>query len=339
MPRAVGRVVFLVVVVIAMWSRVANAAPSSGGETLALESTSSSDAEGCPDRDVLRARVAERLGRDPFTAGEEARGKLRVAFARSDKRHWTAAIELLDAENKRVGGRSIAHEGATCEPLVGSVVLTIAVLLEDLAPVPPPSAPAPAPPPTAPAPPPTPTAEVVLTPDAAPARPPPPKTARFDVAAGVAGALGGAPSPSAGAELALGLDVGRWTFELGGRGYLPASSEGSVAVRARVVHARFAPCWGAFILSGCFVADVGSVSAEAVGPRVTDSRLEAQLYAAGGLGLLSRVFVVDDLLFVRASIDLLFAATRAGFDVGSARVWTVPVVSAAGALALGVRLP
>jgi hypothetical protein len=162
---------------------------------------------------------------------------------------------------------------------------------------------------------------------------------RFDVSAGGAAALGGAPSPSAGAELAFGLDVGRWTFELGGRAYLPASSGGPVAVRTRLVHSRVAPCWGALLLSGCVVVDVGGVSAEAVGPRVTDSRLEAQFYAAGGLGILSRVFVLDDLLFVRASIDLLFAATRAGFDVGTARIWTVPVVSAAGTVAVGVRLP
>jgi hypothetical protein len=330
MPRAVGRVAFLVVV-IALWSRVANAAPSADGETLTLESTSSNDAEGCPDAEVLRARVAERLGRDPFTAGDDGHGKLRVAFARRNKRHWTAAIELFDAENKRIGERSLAHEASTCEPLIGSVVLTIAVLLEDLAPPPPTAAPSPAPPPTA---------EISPPPDAAPARPTPsPRAARFDVSAGAAGSLGGAPSPSVGADFAIGLDVGRWSFELGGRGYLPASSDGPVAVRTRVVHARFAPCWGALVLSECLVADVGSVSAEAVGPRVLDSRLEAQFYAAGGLGFLSRVFVVDDLLFVRASIDLLFAATRAGFDVGPERVWTVPVVSAAGALALGVRLP
>jgi hypothetical protein len=121
--------------------------------------------------------------------------------------------------------------------------------------------------------------------------------------------------------------------------FFPASSDGDVGIRTRLVHGRLAPCYGWTVLAGCVVAAVGSVSGEAVGEGVASSRLTGQLYAAGGPGLLSRVFVLDDLVFVRASIDLLFAATRAGFDVGDRRVWTVPVVSGAGALALGVRLP
>lgn len=335
MSEVVRRAALLVSVVIAAWSRLASAAPARDfdASALAIEAEASKDAQGCADREVLRARIAERLGRDPFASGDEVHGKLRVAFARKDKRRWTAAIELFDANDERLGARSLSHEGATCEPLVGSVVLTIAVLLEDLTPAPAPTPPPP-PPPVAPA------AEPEPLPEAPPPPPPPaPRTTRFDAAIGAVGSLGGAPAPSAGGELELGVDVGRLRFELGGRAFLPASSEGDVAVRTRLVHARFAPCWGALLLSGCIVAAVGSVSAEAVGARVVASRLEAQLFAAGGVGLLSRAFFVDDLLFVRASVDVLFAATRVGFDVGTARVWTVPVVAGAGALALGVRLP
>lgn len=297
-----------------------------------LVAESSVDARTCADAEVLRAKVAERVGRDPFTT-KGARGTLRVAFARDKARAWTAEIALTDASGARIGARALSHTGATCEPLVGSVVFTIAVLLEDLAPPPEP------PPPVAtPAPPPSPLPSPEPPP---PSTPPEPATraARFDASLGAVGALGGAPAPSGGGEVLLGVDVNRFRVELSGRMYLPASSDDAVAVRTRLVHGRVAPCYGWDVLSGCVVAAVGSVSGEAVGDGVASSRLDGQLYAATGVSALSRVFVIDDVLFVRASADLLLSITRAGFDVGDRRVWTVPAVSAVGALALGVRVP
>jgi hypothetical protein len=313
------------------WARRGHA-EEAAAESMALEVDASTDARGCADASVLRARVAERLGRDPFTtAGEH--GKLRVSFGRDKARGWTAEIGLFDSTEARIGARSLSHGGASCTPLVGSVVFTIAVLLEDLAPQEPPPRPAPpAPPPAAP-----PEPERIESPPAAP--PPPTRTVRFDVAAGGAGALGAAPAASAGGELGVGIDVARLRLELGGRMFFPTTSSGDVAVRTRLVHGRMAPCWGIPLLAGCVVVDLGSVSGEAVGERVTASRLEAQFYAAAGIGILSRVFLVRDVLFLRGAIDLLSALTRAGFDIGEKRVWTVPVGSAAGTIALGVRLP
>ena len=301
-----------------------------------LEAESSADARACADVSVLRAKIAERLGRDPFTTGAGARGKLRVAFARDKARTWTANIALADATGKRIGARSLTHTGGTCEPLVGSVVFTIAVLIEDLSP----TQPEPAPPVARPAPP-TPDVFPPPTPDV-PATPPPassPRTTRFDAAIGAVGALGGAPAPTGGGEIIVGLDVARLRLELSGRFYAPASSDGDVAVRTRLVHGRLAPCYGWVVLAGCVVAAVGSLSGEATGDGVVSSRLAGQLYAATGVGLVSRVFVVEDLLFVRASVDLLLAVTRAGFDVGDRRVWTVPIASAASTISIGVRLP
>ena len=325
------RALLLGVVAVLASSRNADAEERAAFE---LASESSAEARTCADVEVLRAKVAERVGRDPFTSGRDARGTLRVTFARDKTRAWTAEIALTDTTGKRVGARSLTHAGATCEPLVGSVVFTIAVLLEDLAP-PPEPAPVvvrPEVPPVLPAAPP---------PDEAPASSPPPATrsTRFDASIGAVGALGGAPAASGGGEVLVGVDVTRFRVELSGRMYLPASSEGDVAIRTRLVHGRLAPCYGWVVLSGCVVAAVGSVSAEAVGDGVTSSRLAGQLYAATGVGVLSRLFVVDDLLYVRASVDLLLSVTRAGFDVGDQRVWTVPAFSAASTVALGVRLP
>ncbi len=310
------------------WSRAARA-----DEGYRFEVTARDDARSCGDTDTLRAKIAERLGRDPFTA-EASTGRLSVAFAR-EKQAWTAEIAMFDAAGKRSGARTLAREGATCEPLVASVVFTVAVLLEELAPRAPP---APSPPPRdGPRPPDEPWPE---PPAPAPPRPPPPPRAtQLDAALGAAGAVGGAPAPSVGGEIVVGLDASRFRIELAGRLYLPASSDGDVAVRTRLVYGRLAPCYGWEVLSACFVAAVGSVSGEATGERVASSQLGGQVYAAGGIGALSRLFILGDRVFVRAAIDLLFAATRVGFDVGDQRVWTLPVISAAGAIGLGARLP
>jgi hypothetical protein len=248
---------------------------------------------------------------------------------------WTADIALLDGSGTTSGARAIRNEGATCEPLVASVVFTIAVLLEDLEPTAqvdaaaPPPAPLPAPP-------------HIEEPKEKPASPPPPAdrhAIRLDASIGPTGALGTAPAPAGGGELGIGVDVSRLRIEIGGRAYFPASSDGSVGVRTRTLAGRVAPCWGWTVFSACAVGVAGSVSGEAVGDGVAASRLEAQPYAAAGLGVLSRLFFVDDLLFVRGSVDALFSITRTGFDVGDRRVWTVPVFAAAGTLALGARLP
>jgi hypothetical protein len=324
----VARALILAIVV----SVLAYARHAGAEDRLRLELDSSPDARACGTADVLRAKIAERLGRDPFTADENAALRLHIAFARS-RRVWTAEIALEDAEGRRVGARSLDHEGATCEPLVSSVVFTAVVLLEDLAP-----RPAEAPPPRA---------EPQAEPGPAPAPPaveqrPQPKPApslRLDAALGPTGALGGAPAPAFGGEALVGLDVARLRLELSGRAYLPASSKGDVAVRARLVHGRLATCYGWLVASACAVVALGSVSGEAVGAGVVESRAEGRLYAAGGVGAVSRLFFVDDLVFVRASIDVLFALARAGFDVGDHRVWTVPSVGATGVLGLGVRLP
>jgi hypothetical protein len=317
--------------IVCVVASLASAHQASAEELVGLEVESSAAADACGDGEVLRAKIAERLGRDPFTGAPAEGPRLRVVFAR-DRRTWSADVTLFDAAGGRAGARALTHQGASCEALVTTVVFTIAVLLEDLEPRPEPSSPE----------------EPRAGPNAEPAEKPPPPSpgrppreasARFDAALGIAGALGGAPVPIAGGEALLGLDLDRFRVEISGRAYLPASSEAEVGVRTRLVHARLSPCYGLVVVAGCFVGTVGSVSGEATGLGVASSRLAGQLHAAGGVGVLSRLFFVDDVLFVRASVDLLFSISRAGFDVGDRRVWTVPPAWVAGTLGLGARLP
>lgn len=296
-------------------------------ETVRLDVESNAETRTCGDGEVLRVRVAERLGRDPFARDGDKR--LRVAYAR-DKGAWKADIELFDASGKKIGARPLSRSGATCEPLTSSVVFTIVVLLEDLAPRPAP----PAPPPPPPEPPPP------VEPDLPPAAPlPPPRTTYFDVALGGAGAVGGAPAPIAGGEALAGLDVSRFRLELSVRLFLPASGDDAVTVRTRLVYGRIAPCYGWVVLSACFVAAVGGLSGEGRGDRVASARVDGGVYAAAGAGIVSRVFLVKDVLFVRAAADLLFSLSRVGFDVGDERVWTLPAVGTAGTIGVGARLP
>jgi hypothetical protein len=301
---------------------LAQAREAKADEQLRFDVEATRAASTCVEGDVLRSKIAERLGRDPFDANAQRR--LHVAFARPD-RAWTAEIALYDADEKKTGARTLAREGATCAPLVNEVVFTIAVLLEELAPPPP----APPPPPPPPEPPPR---------DEAPAQPPPPTKLRIDASVGAAGAIGGSPAPNVGGEAIAGIDHGRLRLELGGRVFLPASSDGDVAVRTRLVYGRLAPCYGLLVISGCAAFAIGSVSGEATGEGVASSRIDGQVYAAGGPGVLSRV-PFGDIVFVRAAIDFLFAFSRVGFDVGDRRVWTLPAVSAAATLGVGARLP
>jgi len=307
-------------------------------DAIALETEVSADARTCASAEVLRAKIAERLGRDPFTTNanaNEGTRKIRVSFARDKARAWTADIALLDAAGNPSGGRTLADKGATCEPLATSVVFTIAVLLEDLAPATKPADPAPAPPPPASPP-------LIEEGKEKPAPPPPAtsgRTVRLDASIGPTGALGTAPAPAGGGELGIGVDVSRFRIEVAGRAYLPSSSDDAVAVRTSTIVGRVAPCYGWTAFAACAVGTIGTVSGEATGEGVASSKLESQLYAAAGLGVVSRLFVVDDLLFVRANVDALFSITRTGFDVGDRRVWTVPVFAAAGTIALGARLP
>lgn len=299
--------------------------------SLRLELTTSPEARACAGDGTLRARVAERLGRDPFTDVEvAAQRRLRVTFGRRPG-GFTGAVVLEDANGARLGTRSFDRSGATCEPLVADVVLVVAVLLEDLAPrteePPPPPAPAPAPepPPERPA---------------APAAPPAPaRVLRIDVGLGAGGVLGIAPRAAAAGEVIAAIDVGRARVEGGARVTLPASDEATVAVRSQAVTGRLAPCYGWQVLSPCAVLAIGSVRGEATGSGVASSQSAGQLYAGAGAGLLSRVFVAGDLVFVRASLEVLAALVRAGFDVGPSRAWSVPALSASATVGLGVRLP
>lgn len=305
-------------------------AASADEPTLGLDVRSDASASDCADAEILRAKVAERLGHDPFGGAAGAGRRLRVRFTRSSSA-WSADLSLVDAAGAVVGTRSVAREGASCRPLVDDVVFTIVVLVEDLGPTPAPAPPVPTAAPSA-SPPHADEADEgsrVTSPD--------PLRVRFDVAIAGAGALGAAPAPVAGADLHAGIGIGHARLELGGRLFAEGTSEGDVAVRTRLAYGRVAPCYGWDVLAGCFVVALGGVSGEATGPGIASSRPSSAFYAGLGAGAVSRFFL-GDIVFVRASLEVLASTSRVGFDVGDQRVWTLPVLSGMASLGLGARL-
>lgn len=316
-------------------------------ELLGFDYDRAPEATSCGESELVRAKIAERLGRDPFVAStSQATASpgirvLRVRMGRA-KRAFTAEIVSLDASGRTSESRTLT-DALSCDTLVGSVAFTVAVLLEDLST--PASAPA-APSSTAPnAAPPNPWPDSPASrPDfARPAPTPSPSPAttarRFqpDAALGVLGTVGTAPAVALGVQATVGADFDRLRLELAGRADFPASSAGDV-VRTRLVMGRVAPCYGVPVVSGCLLFAAGSLSGEAIGAGVDRPRIESAFYSAGGVALLSRVFIGEG-VFVRASAEVAVPFSRIGFDVGQQRVWTLSSVSAAGTLGIGVRLP
>ena len=110
-------------------------------------------------------------------------------------------------------------------------------------------------------------------------------------------------------------------------------------MRTRLVYGRIAPCYGWTLLAGCLVVALGSLSGEGTGASIATSRVDGGFYGAGGAGFLSRVFLIENVLFARVSVDVLASFTRSSFDVGGERVWSLPVVGAVMSIGLGARLP
>jgi hypothetical protein len=320
---------------------VAAAAPS---DPPVLEVERDPDTQSCPDRSALQAGIAERLGRDPFArAGDvPAQGarRVRVSYTKQGA-SFGATLDQIDTNGQRTGRRVLSRPGATCAALGQSVVLTLSLLFEDLAPVPtldagapPPTLDAGAPPSEGTLPPSSPTAPLAPVPAFDPSA-----RARFDVGLDLGATVGTAPAPALLGGVALGLGYRRLRLELGGRGQLPASDDGPIAARAQLLSGRLSACYGWEVLSPCATLAIGAMRAEGIGAGVANTRAETEPYVATGVGLMSRITLWPRMLFVRLSGEVLFALVRARFEVGPVTAWQVPLAGVSLTAGLGVWLP
>ena len=109
------------------------------GASEGLEVVRRAGAEACPPTAEMRARIVERLGRDPFTG--DAPLALEVEFAREDE-------AFVARVRSATGERELRSTAPTCGSLADSVALAAALLARgEEAPPAPPAPPPPPPPP------------------------------------------------------------------------------------------------------------------------------------------------------------------------------------------------
>lgn len=277
----------------------------------------------CPDEGELRQLVASKLGLDPFTAGASSVVTVRVSPAAP----WTAEVLL---EQPGANARRKTLSAATCEGLLQSVALTVALVLDPVVKAP---EPAKAVEPTTPRP--------IERPSPPPA-PEPPRTA---------------PSPSlawslaAGGEATFGLAVGLqpevrlegrarsgvWSVGVEGRYALPSTgtlSQGALTTSAVV--GAVVPCLHWRWLAGCVDVTVGGLRLE--GTLLSSARAATVFHASVGLRAVFAV-PVGQHLSVGALLEGQVPLTRASAVVGTERVWTVWALGASLGLFLALQLP
>jgi hypothetical protein len=238
----------------------------------------------CPSEDVVRRSVAARLGYDPFFLS--APTTIFVELSRDGER-FAAVVKLIDNQGVERGVRRLESHTRDCGDLVGTLALTISLVVDPLslavAPTPPeaaavpaaPAAPASPPPAFAPAAAPAP---VVPTPPA----PRPPAVTPF-VGVAVLGSLGSALAPTAGAAIFGGARRSWVSVRVEGRGDLPASASNPPA-RSWALFGSALPCGHLDRAFAC--ASIGLEWIHATGDAASPRRAETLVAVAGGrLGL------------------------------------------------------
>ncbi|MCA3014743.1 MAG: hypothetical protein INH41_20360 [Myxococcaceae bacterium] len=268
----------------------------------------------CPDERWLRAAVAARLGRDPFTPAAGTLVRARVE-ARTPPA-LEAQVEVARADGT-VGRRTLESPTGDCLELASAVELAITLALEPRRFARPPASAPPAPT-TSPAPP--------------AARPPkatlPPVELLGRV--GLLGTAGGVPGFSGGLLLGGGVTWRRFSLSLEGRAHLPSGVDyGSGRVSTFSALASLVPCLRAGGLSGCAVVSVGALQVERPGGEVF--RTTTVMAQAG-----ARVSYTFDLgrgLNLGPWLEGAVVLTRTSIVTGASSLWvTWPVALSGGVL-------
>lgn len=126
------------------------------------------EAAACPDQPALQRAVAERLGRDPFSATATRTISVRLAPVGAT---LIADIRVVEPNGAIAGQRQLVSSDADCAELAKATALAVAIVIDPLVITRPEPTPLPLPPPP---PPPTPPPAEVAPPPPLPPPPPPP---------------------------------------------------------------------------------------------------------------------------------------------------------------------
>jgi hypothetical protein len=301
---------------IVLWTLQARANPSAR-----LVYVRGPGADLCPNEDAVRKAVAARLGYDPFFLS--APTTIFVEASRDGDR-FAAVVKLIDDQGVERGTRHLESHTRDCGDLIGTLALTISLVVDPVslasAPNPPDSsAAAPAAPP-APSPPPVASSAQGTEPPqvALPSHPiATPEVARradamtFFAGVAVLGSLGSALAPTAGAAVFGGARGGWASLQVEARADLPAAALTPPAARSWALLASVVPCahWLRAFVCGTFGLESIHATGNAAAPRSAETlvalaggRLGADLVATGGFALAA--FAGGFLPFQRPRIEI-----------------------------------
>lgn len=296
-------------VVLRTWSQIgfalllatarSHAAPDGPVVRFALET--SADDRVCVSEGAVRAAVTTRLGRDPFR--NDASDLLRVTLDPE-----AARIERVAASGDARGERSLELHTDDCGELLDTLALSIAIAIDPFA--------VPGEP-----------VEVVVVAPRAVASPSTAASPGVEAwcAAGVLGAVGAQPAPSAGVTLQLGGRRGALVLALEGRATWPgtrATEQGEIRVASSSAIAL-----ACVVVHGPRLCVLGGVERlRGQGRGYTESRSAALSVPVGG-GRLAWPWHLGP-AHVVPHVDVHVRAARASFEVDHMAIWHASRVNA-----------
>jgi hypothetical protein len=301
------------------WPAAAAAAPSAR-----LVYGRAPGAESCPDEAALREAVSARIGYDPFFPYAPRTVVLTIQGA-GDK--LTARVELV--ENEQANVRELETAEGSCDELLESAALAIAIAIDPRALVAPASS-EPDPPPSTPAP------EAPLEPLLPAGRPPTAERPRASLPSAGGPRVRAAVGPRLAAGLQPGVATGAaaggalvWDrFSIGAEieSYLPsvASAASGSRVRGWLLDGALVPCLRVLPVSVCGVVRVGRF--EGAGERVLDPTTDASLFLAAG-GRAGVELLVSRGVRLHLDGEMVGNLVRATLVVGPESVWRAPPVA------------
>jgi hypothetical protein len=261
--------------------------------------------DGCPDEAALRQLVASRLGADPFVDGAASVVSVRVTSGAPMQ-----AEVVLESPGSPTRRKNLT--GATCDELLQSVAVTVAIAVDPIVKKPE------APPPVV--------VKVVEPPPPPVTSPPPPPSLNWSVSAGASANIG----LSTGVQPTLRIEGrARGTlFSLGVEGRFAWPVTGTLTQGALTTSAflgAIVPCLHWKWFAGCGDVSLGGLRLE--GAALASARAATVFHASLGLRVLFNVPVTDH-FGIGAMLEGQVPLTRATALVGTERVWTVPPAGA-----------
>ncbi len=306
-----------------------------GEPTLQLAWVRGPGAEGCPTSDAVRAAVAARTGRDPFTLSGER--SFEVVITRAGDT-WVGSFLDRAADGTVLGERRLETRSADCESISLALVLSLSLSVSSILP---PTAPVPsstvAPPP--PAPPPAPTEPPPRAPSA-PVAPAGPRLARGAFALSPIAAAGLLPDIAFGVSSDVQLALGRF-FALGSSfAYFPEVRRGGFGfgLTAIALEGCAGAPWGRLTVEGCVGVWLGAI--HSVVYQAFPTAPGDRPWVAVDVAPRARLRIVGPLDLV-VGLHVLVSATQYGFTVAGQpdSAYEQSRVGGAAEIGIGAEIP